>query len=64
MCQVFSFLGLWLPYACMSIAEAAGFQVETMAGLVLKAVVTMVTKACVCVNPFIYSWLNPQVNKT
>ena len=60
-CQVFSFLIIWLPYAVMSIADAAGNQVTTLSGLVLKATTTMLTKACVCVNPFIYAWLNPQV---
>ena len=50
----------WFPYACVSIAETAGYSPETSLSFYIMAIPTMLTKSAVCVDPIIYFGLNPQ----
>jgi len=55
-----SYLIIWFPYACTSIAEAAGYTPKSDGEYYLYALPTMLTKANVCVDPLIYFGFNPQ----
>ena len=56
-----SFICCWFPYACVSIAEAAGYTPSSTRSFLVLAIPTMLSKTTVCVDPIIYFWLNPQV---
>ena len=56
-----SFICCWFPYACVSIAEAAGYTPSSTRSFYVLAIPTMLSKTTVCVDPIIYFWLNPQV---
>ena len=58
--QLISYICCWFPYACMSIAETAGYTPKTDKAYYILAIPTMLTKTSVCVDPIIYFWLNPQ----
>jgi hypothetical protein len=55
-----SFLVTWFPYACVSIAETAGYIPKSNHSFYILAIPTMLTKSAVCIDPFIYFGLNPQ----
>ena len=50
----------WFPYACVSIAETAGYIPQTTLSIYILAIPTMLTKSAVCTDPIIYFGLNPQ----
>ena len=50
----------WFPYACVSIAETAGYIPETHHSFYILGIPTMLTKSAVCIDPIIYFGLNPQ----
>jgi hypothetical protein len=50
----------WFPYACVSIAETAGYIPTTSLSFYILAIPTMLTKSAVCIDPIIYFGLNPQ----
>ena len=58
--QIVSFLVTWFPYACVSIAETAGYIPQTTLSFYILAIPTMLTKTAVCIDPIIYFGLNPQ----
>ena len=58
--QIASFLVTWFPYACVSIAEAAGYIPRSPIAFYILAMPTMLTKTAVCIDPVIYFGLNPQ----
>ena len=51
---------IWFPYACVSIAEAAGHIPQSSLSFYILAIPTMLTKTSVCTDPIIYFGLNPQ----
>jgi hypothetical protein len=51
---------IWFPYACVSIAEAAGHIPQSNFSFYILAIPTMLTKTSVCTDPIIYFGLNPQ----
>ena len=55
-----SFLLTWFPYACVSIAETAGYIPMNNFSFYILAIPTMLTKSAVCIDPIIYFGLNPQ----
>ena len=57
--QIISFLVTWFPYACVSIAETAGYIPKSNHSFYILAIPTMLTKSAVCTDPIIYFWLNP-----
>ena len=59
--QMLSFICCWFPYACVSIAETAGYTPSSTHSFYILAIPTMLSKTSVCVDPIIYFWLNPQV---
>ena len=61
--QIISYLVTWFPYACVSIAETAGYIPNSTTSYYVLGIPTMLTKTCVCVDPVIYFWLNPQFQK-
>jgi len=58
--MLLSFICCWFPYACVSIAETAGYTPKSTYSFYILAIPTMLSKTSVCVNPIIYFWLNPQ----
>ena len=50
----------WFPYACVSIAETAGYIPKNNLSFYILAIPTMLTKSAVCIDPIIYFGLNPQ----
>jgi len=58
--MIISFLVTWFPYACVSIAETAGYIPKTSLSFYILAIPTMLTKSAVCIDPIIYFGLNPQ----
>ena len=56
--QIIAFLSIWMPYACLSLAEAAGYKITTEFEMVLYSLILMLTKASVCLNPVIYIAVN------
>ena len=55
-----SYIFCWFPYACVSIAETAGYTPKSTHSFYILAIPTMLSKTSVCVDPIIYFWLNPQ----
>ena len=58
--MIISFLAIWMPYACTSLMETAGYQPDSPLSYTVLAVPTMLVKSAVCIDPIIYFGLNPQ----